>query len=104
MKEEIKLLLQKFADDTELQEKMSKCKSPEEAYAIASSVQEGFTFEEFVDEMTKLNNMLNGELSDEDLAKVAGGNLSSGEARKLSIGVTVSTSVITAGMVVAAFT
>ena len=73
MKEEIKLFLQKVANDEELQKKIHACKSPEEAYAVASSVQEGFTFEEFVDEMTKLKESIDQDLTDEDLAKAAGG-------------------------------
>ena len=96
MKEEIKLFLQKIAEDKELQHKMMECKSPEEAYAIASSVQDGFTFEEFVDTMTKLHDSMsqNAELTDEDLAKAAGG-LTSGEE--------VSVSVLTSVTIVATF-
>ena len=96
MKEEIKLFLQKIAEDKELQHKMMECKSPEEAYAIASSVQDGFTFEEFVDAMTKLRDSMsqNAELTDEDLAKAAGG-LTSGEE--------VSVSVLTSVTIVATF-
>lgn len=75
MKEEIKLFIQKAAKDEGLQKKLQACKSPEEAYAIASSVQEGFTFEEFAETITKIHDAMgqNGELSDEDLAKAAGG-------------------------------
>lgn len=76
MKEEIKLFLQKAAEDEELQQKLAACRSPEEAYALASSVQDGFTFEEFVETMTKMNDIVNNgdqELSDEDLAMAAGG-------------------------------
>lgn len=76
MKEELKLFMKKLMSDEELQKKMQACKSPEEAYAIASSVQGGFTFEEFVEAMTKTNSALSQdeELSDEDLAMAAGGN------------------------------
>lgn len=86
MKEEIKLFLQKVAEDEELQKKLAACKSPEEAYAFASSVQEGFTFEEFVETMTKLHNAMTQdvELTDEDLAKAAGG-MSSAEAATATI-------------------
>jgi predicted ribosomally synthesized peptide with nif11-like leader len=73
MKEEIKLFLQKAAEDRELQQKLQACKTPEEAYAIASSVQDGFTFEEFTEAMAKLYEQAGAELSDEDLAKAAGG-------------------------------
>ena len=76
MKEEIKLFVLKILNDTELEKNLQACKSPEEAYAFASSVQEGFTYEEFVEAMTKLYEVANQdeiELSDEDLAKAAGG-------------------------------
>lgn len=75
MKNEIKLFLEKLADDTDLQEKMAACKTPEEAYNIASSVQPGFTIEEFIEVMTTVKESIEaGEaLSDEDLAKAAGG-------------------------------
>ena len=73
MKEEMKLFIQKLVTDEELQRKMLACKSPEEAYALASSVQEGFTFDEFVETMTELNDMEDQELTREDMAKVAGG-------------------------------
>lgn len=98
MKEEIKLLIQKIAEDKELQHKMMECKSPEEAYAIASSVQDGFTFEEFVDAMTKLYDSMsqNAELTDEDLAKAAGG-LTSGEEISLGVTITVTMSAVFAG-------
>ena len=73
MKEEIKLFIQKVAEDRELRHKLQACKTPEEAYAIASSAQDGFTFEEFTEAMTKLYEQASAELSDEDLAKAAGG-------------------------------
>lgn len=73
MKEELKLFYQKVAEDRELQEKMQSCKSPEEVYVIASSVQDGFTFEEFTEATAELYEQTTAELSDEDLAKAAGG-------------------------------
>ena len=75
MKEEIKLFLQKVAEDEDLQKKLQGCKSPEEAYEIASAVQEGFTFEEFTETMTKLRDEMGEELTGEDLAKVSGGTM-----------------------------
>ena len=101
MKEEIKLFIQKVAEDEELQQKMQACKSPEEAYAIASSVQDGFTFEEFVDAMTKLHDSMsqNAELTDEDLAKAAGG-LTSGEEVSVSVLTSVTIPAIFAGAAV----
>ena len=76
MKEEIKLFLQKVASDEALQKKLQGCKSPEEAYEIARSVQEGFTFEEFTETMKKLREQIGEELTDEDLAKASGGTIS----------------------------
>jgi predicted ribosomally synthesized peptide with nif11-like leader len=65
---------EKLVNDPELGEKMSACKSPDEAYAIASAVQDGFTKEEFVETMTEILNVAKGsELSREDLLKVSGG-------------------------------
>lgn len=75
MKEEIKLFLQKVASDEALQKKLKDCKSPEEAYEFASSVQDGFTFEEFTETMKKLRNEVGEELTDEDLAKASGGTI-----------------------------
>jgi predicted ribosomally synthesized peptide with nif11-like leader len=94
MKEELKLFLQKAANDTALQEKLQGCKSPEEAYAIASSVQEGFTFEEFVEAGQKLNDMAESQdLTDEDLAKAAGG-ASTGEIVATAVGSAASVSTL----------
>ena len=102
MKEEIKLLIQKIAEDKELQHKMMECKSPEEAYAIASSVQDGFAFEEFKEAMTQIYNLSEQEgiLTDEDLAKAAGGG---SDEERLSWGVTISTSFIGTCLCAAAF-
>jgi predicted ribosomally synthesized peptide with nif11-like leader len=76
MKEELKLFLEKLASDKDLQEKMQACKNPKEAYDIASSVQDGFTYEEFVKTMTQLRDESEKELTDEDLEKAAGGTIS----------------------------
>lgn len=79
MNENVKAFLQKLVDDKELQARLSKVKNPDEAYEVAKSVQEGFTKEEFVAEMRKLKEKIaaskaNQELSDEDVAQVAGGS------------------------------
>lgn len=79
MKEEMTLFLKKAAEDKDLQERIMACKSPEEAYVVASSVQDGFTLEEFVETMTKINELSSRELSDEDLAVAAGGAVSTDE-------------------------
>ena len=73
MNENIKKFLAKVEQDQELQNKMSQIRDPEEAYKLASSVQEGFTKEEFITEMKKLYEEGIKELSDEDMVKVAGG-------------------------------
>ena len=49
---------------------MSAIKNPDEAYALAASVQDGFTKEEFVATMEGIRN---GDLSTADLEKLSGG-------------------------------
>ena len=73
MNENIKALLEKVAADEELQAKFSQIKDPDEAYALASSIQSGFTKEEFVEAMTAIKEAMNEDITDEDLAKSAGG-------------------------------
>ena len=76
MNENIKAFLQKLSEDEALAAKFSALKDPEEAYAIASEAVGGFTKEEFVsamEEVVKASMGSSGELSDEDLKKVAGG-------------------------------
>lgn len=71
MNENIKILINKINEDPEIAAKFSDVKDPEEAYEIASSIQDGFTKEEFMAFVEKIK----GELSPEDLNKVAGGNV-----------------------------
>ena len=73
MNENFRLFLEKLEADPELQRKLSQAANPDEAYVIASSIQQGFTKEEFIEEMTKIKNAMDENLSDEDLAKSAGG-------------------------------
>ena len=73
MNENIKAFLEKVEASPELQAQFAQIRNPEEAYKLASSVQDGFTKEEFVSEMTKLYEAQIADLSDEDIAKVAGG-------------------------------
>ena len=54
MNENIKVFLEKMAADSELQARFSQIKDPDEAYELASSIQSGFTKEEFVTETTKI--------------------------------------------------
>ena len=70
MNESIVLFLQKVEKDEALAAKLSAIRSPDEAYALAASVQEGFTKEEFVAAMEQIRN---GDLSDADLARMSGG-------------------------------
>ena len=74
MNENIRVFLEKLDKDESVQAKMKAASSPEEAYALASSVQGGFTKEEFIAVMEKLMSAAKqGELSDEDVAAAAGG-------------------------------
>ena len=89
MNENIKLFLEKLEADKELQAKFSQINEPDEAYALAASVQDGFTKDEFITEMTKIKEAIDENLSDEDLAKSSGGSTS----EAVSLAVTVSVSV-----------
>lgn len=84
MNENMKALIEKAQADKELRAKFAKITDLEEAYKLASSVQGGFTREEFVAEMKKIREAFMGDLtgddinqvsdlSDDDLARVAGG-------------------------------
>ena len=77
MNENIKAFLKKVNADKELQAKFEAVRDPEEAYKLASSIQSGFTKEEFVATMTKIKEASEtlGELKDDDLVKVAGGGV-----------------------------
>ena len=74
MNENIKVFLEKMAADSELQARFSQIKDPDEAYELASSIQPGFTKEEFVTEMTKIKEAMEEDLTDADLAKSSGGD------------------------------
>ncbi len=69
----IRKFLEKVAEDVELQAKLSKIRDPHEAYKLAVGVQDGFTEEEFTAVMKKLYAEVTKDLSEEDLAKLAGG-------------------------------
>ena len=73
MNENIKKFLAKVEQSPELQAQFAQIRDPEEAYKLASSVQGGFTKEEFVSEMTKLYEVQIADLSEDDVAKIAGG-------------------------------
>lgn len=96
--ENLKKFLEKLFSDKDLADKMSACKSPEEAYEIASSVQDGFTFEEFTEFMTALNeSVANSELSEEDLARVAGGEITDEKIKMALTATGVGAGVVAAG-------
>lgn len=90
--ENLKAFLQKFVEDEELQAKFQGVEDVDTAYALASSIQGGFTKEEFVDTMTELSASTR-ELSDEELEAVAGGT----NTTPITIGVTISTPISTVG-------
>jgi predicted ribosomally synthesized peptide with nif11-like leader len=75
MNENLKLFLEKVASDQELQTKFAQIKDVDEGYTLASSVQNGFTKEEFIEAMSAIKAAMEEDLSDEDLAKSAGGGL-----------------------------
>jgi len=70
MNEKIALFLKKAEEDEALAAKLRVIRNPDEAYALAASVQEGFTKEEFIAAMDKIRK---DELSEADLASLAGG-------------------------------
>ena len=72
MNENMKKFLEKAAQDPELLAKMSAVQNPDEAYRLASALQDGFTKEEFITAMKELA-AANDDLSDADLKKFAGG-------------------------------
>lgn len=76
MNENLKLLFEKIGEDSELLAKLQTITDPDEAYELLSNVQGGYTKEEFVDAMKQIQEIQtanNGDLSDEDLEKLAGG-------------------------------
>ena len=73
MNENITKFLEKFAADEALQAKFSALASPEEAYELAKTIQDGFTKEEFLEAARAITEQDEGDISDEDLAAAAGG-------------------------------
>ena len=92
MNENIQKFLEKLGQDPELLKKMSAIRDPEEAYKLASSVQDGFTKEEFLTAMKALE-VANGDLNDDDLKKYAGGVTD----EELTIGISIATSLVGTG-------
>ena len=73
MNENIKKFLEKVEQSPELQAQFAQISDPEEAYKLASTIQDGFTKDEFIAEMKKSYEETIQDLSDEDIAKIAGG-------------------------------
>ena len=92
MNENIQKFLEKLGQDPELIKKMSAIRDPEEAYRLASSLQDGFTKEEF---MTAMNDLAtsNGDLTDDDLKKFSGGITD----EDLTVSISVATSLVGTG-------
>ena len=77
MNENIKKFLEKVEQSPEIQAQFAKIYDPDEAYKLAASIQGGFTKDEFTSEMRKIYEATIAELSDEDIAKIAGGGAAS---------------------------
>ena len=73
MNENIQELLKKIADSEELQAQFGKFETLDDAYELASQIQQGFTKEEFLDAVKVLNEAADDDISDEELAATAGG-------------------------------
>ena len=95
MSENISLLFQKVQEDEALAEKFKSITNPDEAYALAASLQDGFTKKEFLSAMEQINS---GELSDDDLAAMAGGSQLT-DATPISISASGTVMVASAGAV-----
>ena len=69
MNDSLKEFLKKLSEDEELCAKLESAGDSDKAYEIAKTIQEGFTKEEFVDAMTRINNSISadGEINDDDL-------------------------------------
>ena len=73
MNENISKFLEKVGQDKDLQEKFNAIRNLEEAYKLAATVQDGFTQQEFETEMKRLYEEMSKDLSEEDMARIAGG-------------------------------
>ena len=84
MNENLKQAILKVKEMAEVQEKLTKAETLEEAYEIMQSVGSGFTLDEFKAAMEEMNKADSGELTDEQLDAVAGGAFSLVEYLKMS--------------------
>ena len=73
MNENIKLLLEKLGKDEAALAKLQAITDPDEAYALVSTIQGGYTKEELIETMKKIQAAGDGELSDEEVSAAAGG-------------------------------
>ena len=75
MNESIKKFLEKAEQDPAFITKMRAVQDSDEAYRLASSVQDGFTEEEFISAMEQIKATIDasGTLSEDDIRKMAGG-------------------------------
>lgn len=76
MNENLKKLFEEIGNNEALAEKFKHCKTAEEAYAVAVTVVDGYTLEEFKEILMKMDSAsknVNAELSDDDLDQVSGG-------------------------------
>ncbi len=76
MNENIAAALRKIVADENLAVKLQACADPDSAYAMVSSVESGFTREEFDSAMEELRASARSDtdVSDEELNKMAGGS------------------------------
>ena len=92
--ESLKEFFVKAANDQEAQAKLRACTTPDEAYAVASSIQGGFTKEEFMETASKIQEAFGSmDLTDEDLNALSGG-LGTQEIVGISLGSVISAAVI----------
>ena len=73
MNENIMKFLVKVSESEELQAKFAALATPEEAYELAKTIQDGFTKEEFLEAAAEIAAEADGDISDEALATAAGG-------------------------------
>lgn len=72
MNENIQALVKRVMENEELQSQFEKLETPEEAFELASKLQDGFTKEEFL-EAVKGFAAFNEDITDDELAAIAGG-------------------------------
>jgi len=73
MNENLKILFNKLEKDEAAIAKLQAVKDPDEAYALVSAIQDGYTKEEFLNALKQMQDSMNSELSDSEVAAAAGG-------------------------------